>query len=369
MTQDNPPLFAWQASANAAMYQLQIDTALSFTRPVYSDSSLSPQLRPRNLVLGPKPYHWRIRARNGGGGWCAWSDPLGFKVRYAATDSINTTVACSDMCYTAQGLVCLTLSGYIYIYDHNDARGFTREGVTYPNGFMISAQGPYVYVFESVSYLFLSMFDISDPTHPVFLRSYRNFDIQSYDKGYCHYPYYYIRDRDSLFILDVSGPDSIRLAGRMGFAGAEFSLRGQGDHLIGINDAAIHVFDITDPLRPSLACTLPTSIAGSLESAVMGQRRLFVMAGAKCYPFDITDFAAITPLPVIDAGRQIYRSVPAGDSLIVSSGAGITIWGEQSGSYRKQATIGRDLSCGAVAGKYLFMGSGHWLIAIKDQQP
>lgn len=65
------PVLTWSAVTWAVGYEIQVDDSRDFRSPVKSDNTLpSPSFQ---ATFANGTYWWRVRAKDAGGKWGAWS--------------------------------------------------------------------------------------------------------------------------------------------------------------------------------------------------------------------------------------------------------------------------------------------------------
>ncbi len=79
VTLPRTPMFKWQASSGAVMYELQYDTDAGFSNPIPYDVLVRGTSR-RPGILSNGVYYWRMRARDVLGNWGLWSAPYTFTI-------------------------------------------------------------------------------------------------------------------------------------------------------------------------------------------------------------------------------------------------------------------------------------------------
>ena len=65
------PIFKWQNSSTAVIYEFQYDTNANFLSPKYASSRQTNYCSPSAMKVGT--YYWRVRAQDAVGNWSAWS--------------------------------------------------------------------------------------------------------------------------------------------------------------------------------------------------------------------------------------------------------------------------------------------------------
>lgn len=76
--------FAWNPSAGAATYEIQIDDSSAFSNPLVASQAGLTQTRSSHSFSAERTYWWRVRGRNAGGTNGAWSAVRSFQIRRGA---------------------------------------------------------------------------------------------------------------------------------------------------------------------------------------------------------------------------------------------------------------------------------------------
>lgn len=126
------------------------------------------------------------------------------------------------------------------------------------------------------------------------------------------------RQVDPLWIVDLSDPTDLRIAGELKIPGWSTYLRPMGDRLltVGIDDTkgrrvAVQLFDVGDPARPALLSKVPLGENASWSEATHDEKALGVLdeAGLVLVPVsDGSGAAGGTGVRLIDLGRDALHA-------------------------------------------------------------
>jgi M6 family metalloprotease-like protein len=72
-TNNNLPIFAWDPSAGATAYQIQIDNNADFSSPLYNQTVAGSTFTPSSALSDDVSYYWRVRATDGSSEHSRWS--------------------------------------------------------------------------------------------------------------------------------------------------------------------------------------------------------------------------------------------------------------------------------------------------------
>ena len=72
-TTDRTPTFTWKAVTGAKYYQLVVDNNADFSSPVYTSPWGTTVSKTLGTALAPKPYYWKVRAKDAAGNISPWS--------------------------------------------------------------------------------------------------------------------------------------------------------------------------------------------------------------------------------------------------------------------------------------------------------
>ncbi len=78
MTNNTTPTFTWNAVANAATYDIQVDNLSTFISPEIAENVAASTFTPSSPLPADGIYYWRVRAVNATGGAGAWSAARSF---------------------------------------------------------------------------------------------------------------------------------------------------------------------------------------------------------------------------------------------------------------------------------------------------
>ena len=92
---DTTPMILWTAVGDAEEYQLQIDTAGTFSLLEYNITTLD-NFYSIISPLGGGMYFWRVRAKDQAGNWGSWSDVWSFTIDLVGPDAPTITEPIDD---------------------------------------------------------------------------------------------------------------------------------------------------------------------------------------------------------------------------------------------------------------------------------
>ncbi len=100
-----PPTLAWDTTASASSYRVQVATDAGFTSPVYNDSTITLTNKQVAGLLNTQKYYWRVRGKNANAVG-AYSDVFNFTTAIAAP-AVPTPVFPADAATNVDPAVAL----------------------------------------------------------------------------------------------------------------------------------------------------------------------------------------------------------------------------------------------------------------------